>query len=94
MLGALAYLGKFEKIYVISEQVVDSKGEAALESGRRRQTGAERNISCKHCIEALNLASTLDGFAADAEDIAAPLLLRLVLLVEAEAAGSFIINGI
>ena len=34
MLCALAYLGKFELIDVVFEQLVDGEGEAALEGGR------------------------------------------------------------
>ena len=94
VLGALAYLGKFKEVNPVAKKVVERKGEAALECGRRRQTCSKRHIPCKNCIKALNLSAALDGLAAHAEDVAAPLLLRLILLVEPEAAGGIVIQGI
>ena len=85
VLGALADLCQLELVdFVFIEQVVEGKGKARLQRCGRRKAGAQRHIAGKYRIKALYRATALDGLAANAEDIACPLLLRCVLLVEAE----------
>ena len=85
VLGALADLGEFELVDGPAvEQVIDGESEGALKGGRRREACAERHVAGKNGIEAFNLAATLDGFAAHAEDVASPESFRLVRLFKSE----------
>ena len=84
MLCGLADLGKVELVDLVVEQVVDGISECAFKSRGRRQSGSERNVSGEDSVKALYLSATLHGFPAHTEDVAGPLLLRLVLLVESE----------
>ena len=94
MLCALAYLGKFELVDIVVEQFVEGEGEAALEGGRRRKACTQRNVACEHGVEALHGAAALDGFAADAKDVAGPLLFGLVFLAKAEDGLVFVVQAV
>ena len=87
MLSALADLSQFEFVdLVVVEQVVEGKGKARLQGCRRRKARAQRYIAGKYRVKALYRAATLNRLAANAKDIACPLLLRCVFLIEAELA--------
>ena len=83
--SALTDLGEFKLVdLVVIEQVVQGKGKTRLQCCRRRQSCAQGHIAGKHGIKALHCATTLDGLAAHTEDVACPLLLRSILLIETE----------
>ena len=94
MLGALADLGEFELVDAVVEEFVQSEGEGALEGCRRAEAGAEGDISRKYGVEALYLTAALDRLAADAEDVAGPLLLGCILLVEPELGLGVVVEAV
>ncbi len=85
MLGALPYLCQLELVDGVAvEHIVEGKGEAAFQGGRRAEAGAEGNIAGKDGVEAFHGASALDYLSANAEDVACPPLLRSVFFTETE----------
>ena len=84
MLGALAYLGEFELVDSVVEEFVEGECEGAFQGCGGAEACAEGNVTCEDGVESFHLAAALDGFPADAEDVAGPLLVRLVLFLEAE----------
>ena len=72
MLRALADLGEFELVDPVLEEVVQGKGEAALEGRGGAQAGAQGHVAREDRIEAVHLPAALDGLAADAEDVTRP----------------------
>ena len=94
VLGALADSRELELVDTIVKNVVQGEGEGALEGGAGTQAGAQGHVAREHGVEALHLAAALDGLAADAENVARPLLLGLVLLLEAELHVFVVIEGV
>ena len=48
------------------------------------EASTEGDVACEDGVESFHLAAALDGLAADAEDVAGPLLFRSIFLIEAE----------
>ena len=84
MLRALTDLGQLELVDPVGIELIDRERERALKGCGRRKAGAQRHIAGKDRVESGHLAAALDRLPADAEDIAGPLLRRLILFVQAE----------
>ena len=92
MLCGLADLGQVKLVDLVVEQVVDGVGESALKGSGRRQTRSQRNVSREHGVKTLDLTAALHSLTADTKDVACPLLLRLILFLQAKFNIFIIVN--
>ena len=84
VLGRLSDQRDLETLQSQVEQIVEREAEAALQSGRRRHSGAEGHIAREDGVETTHLFATFGHLPAHAEYVARPLLRGLVDLLEAE----------
>ena len=94
VLGGLPDAGQLELVDAEVQQVVECKGESALQGCRRRHSRANRHIAVKHGVEAFELVTPLNDLAAHAENIVGPMLVRMVFLIHAKLAVLFLVDGV
>ena len=93
MLRSLADLCEIKLVDPIVEQIVDSESEGTFKRCGGGKSCSERDVSCEDYVEPFYLAASFNSFAANAKDIASPLLLGNILLLEAKFDKLIIIDG-
>ena len=67
--------------FVLTEEIVQRKGETAFQCGRRRHSRTQRNVACKGRVEAFDVYAQLLHLLNDAVDVACPTGVRAFRIV-------------